>query len=683
MALTKVPPRIHTAYNPQQVEANSPFTIAAVAPQIPTTIEITDNQCDIQGIAEHVMSDNRTYLSAEWGYYDHRVSGIYLLAGTPYGAVNAVRQLYGNPDMVSMAEDGVRLLNSVRNPGNPNAAVFSTYEGYPIEVNLLRNLNTPLVVTKQGVTNETLAIPAAFSDLGDKLAPPVVTIKLQPGEGITDANSAGNDLPATWTIVFISCNPDTGTLCCVAFDQLDGNQLPYTESTQAAIFRSTNNGQDWSRRITFPVKLLSGGIVEHAGSANIWHSAFSAEDNTVYLYTSTDDGLTWRNETVANETVVTPLILGTFMGWGNSGTTPATGNYTQDPVGTVTSVLISDSGVYSRSVRPTNGEYRYYIGYANQSRQYNITRVGVYSGGLSYGYYYDRAPYVSQNIPWPYSRSFCFGTNEVYYRVLTRAVSGGTQNMIEYRSYVGASSATYYDTAFPTRPWLIEPVAFFRTNTKYWVFGNRYSTLGDYRILNADSPTGPYAQVRETTGVIYDVTWDGGDNIYMTTSGGAFVISDSTGEFIGSTSGELGVLTRVVTCGIPDAQKFYVRWLNANAGWDYQMFQIHVREGDYTTSQSVFEGYFNDVSNPVNYLDVYDGESERRVSVGTARLEAYQYDILKYIHHSPIIERYDKANDRWLRIRLRNGSNEWDKTTNYGEAQFTFVLEPWQKQFPG
>lgn len=114
------------------------------------------------------------------------------------------------------------------------------------------------------------------------------------------------------------------------------------------------------------------------------------------------------------------------------------------------------------------------------------------------------------------------------------------------------------------------------------------------------------------------------------------------------------------------------------------MFQINTRIQNRNTSQSVFEGYFNDVSNPENYMIVYDGESEFRALTGSARLEKYEYDIIQYIHQSPIIERYDKDLDKWLRIRLiANAQNEWNTSTRFGEVSFTFILEPVQKQYPG
>lgn len=195
---------------------------------------------------------------------------------------------------------------------------------------------------------------------------------------------------------------------------------------------------------------------------------------------------------------------------------------------------------------------------------------------------------------------------------------------------------------------------------------------------------------------IYDMDYDG---TYVFGVGG---LSNDKGIMIAFNDetleerdlGESSINITEIDCSEPEERQFYVRWLNDIGGWDYQMFSRNVQETDSTTSQSIFEGYFDNVESPVNpanyytgggdpgYLDIYNGESERTVVCGVGGLSRDMYDLVKQLHHSPIIERYDKEKDVWLRIRIKNGSNSWDKSSIRGSATFTFILEPYQKQFP-
>lgn len=253
-----------------------------------------------------------------------------------------------------------------------------------------------------------------------------------------------------------------------------------------------------------------------------------------------------------------------------------------------------------------------------------------------------------------------------------------------------------------------------KTDTRFWIHGSMESsttttaafiaqiTIDDFLAgirrfsIEYFSITATASTQYDAIPGIYDMTYDGtyvfAVGALNNEQGIMIAINDETLEE--RDLSETSVIISEVDCSEPEERQFYVRWLNDIGGWDYQMFSRNVQETDSTTSQSIFEGYFDDVESPVNpvnyytmggnpgYLDIYNGDSERTVVCGVGGLSRDMYDSVKQLHHSPIIERYDKEKDVWLRIRIKNGSNSWDKSSIRGSATFTFILEPYQKQFP-
>lgn len=624
MAITKAPPRIHTAYNPQQIMANSPFTMSTVPPQVPTTIEIIDNQCDGQGVFQHAMSESRTYIAPEWVYYDHRVSGVYLIDATPYGVVNAVRQLYGDPDMSKLLMGDLAVLNSNREDDTDNLAVYRAYTGYPIDVNVLVGAGAAVRLTNS--SGESATLPESLAASGGTYNPPVATVRVEPGASVT----AGT---GSYSLELIYVSRATG--------------FPSFSDVQYI------NGYFWGVAGTKLLRSVDG-------------------------FSWTDIDLPLRASAIAfgNNTYIIVGAAGAAA-WSTNGTT---WNYVQTPTTSLLQSVAFGNGLFVA----TGGTNEGIVVRSLEGINWTLHRIGVNMN--SYKITFGNGYFVS------------VGTNAASY---ARSVDGDTWVTGNFPSpYAAAYTVDYSEGSFLAGT----AGAIFRsTDGLAWVLA---ATVGaSERVLGIAYGNGVYIAVGGVrSGTHTDVWWSSTDgidwntgvindtvNFYALTYGnGVFVSVGNSGYYsvfdtvFTPDPGGLSIQTRIVPCTIPDSQKLYVRWLNQNGGWDYQMFQINTRIQNRTTSQSVFEGYIEDIQNPENYLIVYDGESEFRAVTGSARVEKFEYDILQYIHQSPIIERYDKTLDKWIRIRLvANAQNEWNKDTRFGEVAFTFILEPVQKQYPG
>lgn len=629
MAITKAPPRIHTAYNPQQIVANSPFTMSTVSPQVPTTIEIIDNQCDGQGVFQHAMSESRTYIAPEWVYYDHRVSGVYLIDATPYGVVNAVRQLYGDPDMSALITNNIAILNSSGlnsiEARSDNMIVYKVYEGYPIVINVITSLGSSVQLTRDDGVSAVIPEPLGLSS--GVYNPPVASIECIPGGSIM----AGT---GTYSLELIYADRVSGVGPFSDIKYING----YFFGVATNWLARSVDGFSWSV-IDLP---LSGNSISYGNGVYVIVGAGG-------LTARSTDGVTWDAVTTPTNNTLASVTFG--------------GGYFVATGGTNTGVV----------VRSNNG------------LNWTLHNIGVNMG--SYAITYGGGYFVS------------VGFNAAQY---ARSADGATWTTGTLPNpYSVLYTVTYAQGIFIAGS--VSAGILTSTDGLTWVVRNVGGAA--IRITGIDYGDGVYIAVGGTRSGTHEehwfsstdgVTWVEGDisgAISFTCLGygnGVFVAGGASGNYsvfdtvFTPDPGGLSISTQIIHCPFSDSQKLYVRWLNQNGGWDYQMFQINTRIQNRTTSQSVFEGYIEDIQNPENYLIVYDGESEFRAVTGSARLEKYEYDIIQYIHQSPIIERYDKTLDKWIRIRLvANAQNEWNKDTRFGEVAFTFILEPVQKQYPG
>lgn len=629
MAITKAPPRIHTAYNPQQITANSPFTMSTVPPQVPTTIEIIDNQCDGQGVFQHAMSESRTYIAPEWVYYDHRVSGVYLIDATPYGVVNAVRQLYGDPDMSKLLMGDLAVLNSNREDDTDNLAVYRAYTGYPIDVNVLVGAGAAVRLTNS--SGESATLPESLAASGGTYNPPVATVRVEPGGDIT----AGTGYYSLELIDTFFINP-TGRLY-----YLQG--IVYANGLHVAV--------------GYPAGAPINGVIATSIDGYNWSVNFTNEEPIYFM-----------DITFANNLFVAISSNGVF-GYSSNGI-----DFT---LGSITGSSSLNSIVFGAG---------YFVAVGSNS---------IFSISPN-GYEWENISVSTRGI-----NDVAFGNG-----VFIAVGSLGTLRSTDGRNWTSVNTG-------------ITAVKVVFTDNKFVIVGSRVSAVStdgitwdtgvtpigttpnglfhtDSAIIALYAAAGSGAQSRWASSVdglewVQGYTGIVGRSLYAGVFNGNYSVAVGASNLVGifdtvftPDPGGLSIQTRIVPCTIPDSQKFYVRWLNQNGGWDYQMFQINTRIQNRTTSQSVFEGYIEDIQNPENYLIVYDGESEFRAVTGSARVEKFEYDILQYIHQSPIIERYDKTLDKWIRIRLvANAQNEWNKDTRFGEVAFTFILEPVQKQYPG
>lgn len=102
---------------------------------------------------------------------------------------------------------------------------------------------------------------------------------------------------------------------------------------------------------------------------------------------------------------------------------------------------------------------------------------------------------------------------------------------------------------------------------------------------------------------------------------------------------------------------FYVRWMSRNGGFDYWMFggnQIISKSIDDTEE---FEHYVEDTYS--NYsTELVSATGIEKIKVGAQGLDPIDYAVVSEIVYSPLIEYYDKINDKWIRLLIDESPSE-------------------------
>ena len=126
---------------------------------------------------------------------------------------------------------------------------------------------------------------------------------------------------------------------------------------------------------------------------------------------------------------------------------------------------------------------------------------------------------------------------------------------------------------------------------------------------------------------------------------------------------------------------FYIRWINQKGGWDTYMFEQHKK---YT--QEVDRG---DQYVLANSRDPYASQTrgelapefENIVQAGAEQLDENDFNLLKGIALSPLVQRYNDSVGAWQRVLVNDTDLTWDTKTPRNTVSYEFQLIDEQTQW--
>lgn len=126
---------------------------------------------------------------------------------------------------------------------------------------------------------------------------------------------------------------------------------------------------------------------------------------------------------------------------------------------------------------------------------------------------------------------------------------------------------------------------------------------------------------------------------------------------------------------------FYIRWINQKGGWDTYMFEQHKK---YT--QEVDRG---DQYALANSRDPYASQTRGElapefkniVQAGAEQLDENDFNLLKGIALSPLVQRYNYSIKAWQRVLVNDTDLTWDTKTPRNTVSYEFQLIDEQTQW--
>jgi hypothetical protein len=126
---------------------------------------------------------------------------------------------------------------------------------------------------------------------------------------------------------------------------------------------------------------------------------------------------------------------------------------------------------------------------------------------------------------------------------------------------------------------------------------------------------------------------------------------------------------------------FYIRWINQKGGWDTYMFEQHKK---YT--QEVDRG---DQYVLANSRDPYDSQTRGElapefkniVQAGAEQLDENDFNLLKGIALSPLVQRFNNSTGVWQRVLVDDTDLTWDTKTPRNTVSYEFQLIDEQTQW--
>ena len=126
---------------------------------------------------------------------------------------------------------------------------------------------------------------------------------------------------------------------------------------------------------------------------------------------------------------------------------------------------------------------------------------------------------------------------------------------------------------------------------------------------------------------------------------------------------------------------FYIRWINQKGGWDTYMFEQHKK---YTQEVDRGDQYVLANSRDPSASQTRGElapEFKDIVQAGAEQLDENDFNLLKGIALSPLVQRYDRSIRAWQRVLVNDTDLTWDTKTPRNTVSYEFQLIDEQTQW--
>ena len=149
----------------------------------------------------------------------------------------------------------------------------------------------------------------------------------------------------------------------------------------------------------------------------------------------------------------------------------------------------------------------------------------------------------------------------------------------------------------------------------------------------------------------------------------------SAGEYLSQAWNIIFVYTEV------PCNPFYIRWINQKGGWDTYMFEQHKK---YTQEVDRGDQYVLANSRDPRASRTRGElapEFKNIVQAGAEQLDENDFNLLKGIALSPLVQRYDRSIKAWQRVLVDDTDLTWDTKTPRNTVSYEFQLIDEQTQW--
>ena len=137
-------------------------------------------------------------------------------------------------------------------------------------------------------------------------------------------------------------------------------------------------------------------------------------------------------------------------------------------------------------------------------------------------------------------------------------------------------------------------------------------------------------------------------------------------------------ILQVEVVNVPE-HPFYVRWVNALAGWDYWMFDCRYVKKRKVGSRKIVERYVTDMAATSGYKQTIGLEVNEEVTVGASQITEEEFECISSLLYSTFVQWYDESKGKWIDI-IPDGEASFLYGSPRTDIEITFILPERQLQ---
>lgn len=126
---------------------------------------------------------------------------------------------------------------------------------------------------------------------------------------------------------------------------------------------------------------------------------------------------------------------------------------------------------------------------------------------------------------------------------------------------------------------------------------------------------------------------------------------------------------------------FYVRWVSRIVGKEHWMFSRRQTDKTEIDNSVTYDPYIDTNADLGRFPRQLSLTSEHTIVVGAEGISNADFDVLRRITTSPLIEYYDEETEKWMVITIKNGTTSKDTALPTQAIEFEFILPPPALQF--